>query len=285
MLKASDRQDHRSRGRDVVLRQPGSDPQHLLLGKAVGREADVEFASRVGRAAGDALVGESDLDRPVGNGCSVLIFREDVGLDRVAAVIDRLLQVEAQVNGLKLIGLNVEHPGEFALPRLVHTDGVCSLGSAAIERQRLVKGSEFGQRDGPGNELSAPAIRHLESIPGALRARVLAALHLANHAPDGHLLSRPISGPIRVDVSSGREPLRHRAGNAQTRAGHVAAIENQVAQVLVRIPRRRPVVQQNTVGPGLGLEHDRPAVRHQHPGPGPALPGFHVLCEYQHLFA
>ena len=76
----------------------------------------MELARRVGRAVDDAPVGQGDLDRPAGDRRAVLVFRDEVGLDRLAAVEDRLLQVEAQVDRLELVRLDLERPAKSLLP-------------------------------------------------------------------------------------------------------------------------------------------------------------------------
>ncbi len=107
-LEAADRQHDRRRGGHVVLGQPGGESQRLLLGESLGGELDMILAGRVGRAVEDAAVGKVDLDRPARHRRAVLVARDQVGLDRLAAIVDGLLQVEAQVDRLELVRLDLE---------------------------------------------------------------------------------------------------------------------------------------------------------------------------------
>ncbi len=120
----------------------------LLLGEPLGGELEMILARGVGRAVQDAAVGKIDLDRPARDGCSVLVSGDQVGLDRLAAVEDGLLQVEAQVDRLELIRLDLERAGEIALARLEDPHAVGAHRRRRVERQRLVKRAEFRERDG-----------------------------------------------------------------------------------------------------------------------------------------
>ena len=52
---------------------------------------------------------------------AVLIAGDHVALDRLAAIVHRLLQVEGQVDRFELVRLDLETAGEIALARLVDT--------------------------------------------------------------------------------------------------------------------------------------------------------------------
>ena len=82
------------------------------------------LAGGVGRAVEDAAVGKIDLDRPARDGRSILVARDQIGLDRLAAIKHGLLQVEGQVDRLELIRLDLETAGEVALSRLIDPDPI-----------------------------------------------------------------------------------------------------------------------------------------------------------------
>ena len=107
------------RRRHVVLRQPGGQLERLLLGESLGGELEMILARGVGRAVQDAAVGQIDLDRPAGDRRAILVSRDQIGLDRLAAVEHGLLQVEAQVDRLELVRVDLKRAGEVALARLV----------------------------------------------------------------------------------------------------------------------------------------------------------------------
>ena len=75
------------------------------------------------------------------------------------AVEDRLLQVEAQVDRLELVRLDLERAGEVALARLVDADAVGADRGAAVERQRLVEGAEVRERHAAGRRSAGRGCR------------------------------------------------------------------------------------------------------------------------------
>ena len=160
---------------------------------------------------------------------------------------------KAQVDRLELVRLDLKRAGEIALARLVNPDAIGAHGRRRVERQRFVKRAEFRERDRTGDDQPAAAVGDLEAIDRLGHVGVLAVRDLADHAADRDLLARPIGRPVGVDVGARSEPLRDLRGHAQSRAGDVRSVEDQVAQAAVaararassrgarrRRPRSRP---------------------------------------------
>ena len=112
-----DRQHDRRRGGHVVLRQLGGQLERLLLGEALGGKLELELARPASvvpwrmRPSGRL----TSIGRPA-TGAPYWYFATSVGLDRLAAVEDRLLQVEGQVDRLELVRVDLELPEKSLLP-------------------------------------------------------------------------------------------------------------------------------------------------------------------------
>ena len=201
-LEPADRQHDRGRRRHVVLRQSSGQRERLLLRESLGGKLEMILARGVGRAVENAAVGKIDLDRPARDRCSILVSRDQISLDRLAAVEHGLLQVEAQVDGLELIRVDLKRAGEVALAGLVNPHSISAHGRRRVERQGFVKRAEFRERDRAGHDQPPAAVGDLEAVdrPGA-RWRT------GRSRPRGPRRgSRP---SVRADRPAGRCRCRH----------------------------------------------------------------------------
>ena len=98
-------------------------------------------------------------------------------------------------------------------------------------------------------------------------------------------MARPVGGPVGVEVSPGREPLRDAVRQAQGRARGVGAVEGEERELRLRVAGPGPVAEQEPFGVGLAFEDRLLAVREQDPGPFAAPARLHVLDEDQRLLA
>ena len=284
-LEAPDRQPDRRHLGQVILRQPGGEAKRLLLGEPLGRELDVILAGGVGLPAQGAAVGEADLDRPRCQRCTVLIARDHVRLDRLAAVDHALLDVEDQIDRLEVVGLHLEAARENALARLRDRDAIGAQRRGGIERQRLVERAEVRQGHGPGDDQPAATVGDLEPVDRPGHVGILALLDLAYHAADRDLLTRPIGWPVGVDVRARAQALGDLVRYRQMRARDIRTVEDQVAQVVIQVARGIPVPDQDAVRAGGRLEHDLAAIGDEDPRAGAAATGLHVLGEDEDLLA
>ena len=245
------------------------------------------LARGVGRAVQDAAVGQADLDRPAGHRRAVLVPRDQVGLDRLAAVEHGLLQVEAQVDRLELVRLDLETarrsrscPAGRPVTRYVaHRRG-------RVERQRLVERAEFRERDRPGDDQPAAAVGDLEAVDRLGHVGVLAVARprgpRRGSRPSGRA-DRPAGRcRCRRERSAPARPGRGRPGPSRRRAGRrgrgssVGRCRRAAGfQSRSRTPSC-PVVASSTTWPPS-------ATRTR--GAGAASAGLHVLGEDQDLIA
>ena len=171
MPNAVDREHHARGGGDVVLGQLRHEPQRLLLGEPLGRRTRRDTSPR--RRSSLAAIRPSGRPTAIGRpatGAPYWYRATHVGRDRLAPVIDRLLEVEGQVDRLELIRLDLELAGELALARLVEPDPVGADGRRLIERQTFAERAELRERDRARDDLPPPAVGDLEPIV-ARRAR------------------------------------------------------------------------------------------------------------------
>ena len=226
------------------------------------------LARGVGLPVEGAAVGEADLDRPRCQRCAVLIARDHVGLDRLAAVDHALLDVEAQVDRLELVGLDVETPREDALARLGDRDAIRAQRRGGVERQRLVERAELREGDGTGDDQPAAAVGDLEAVDRLRHVGILAFADLAHHAADRDLLTRPVGRPVGVDVGARTQALGDLVRDGQVRARDIRAVEDQVAQLAIQLAggfqsRTRtpsgPVVASSTTWPPSATRTRAPA--------------------------
>ena len=188
------------------------------------------LAGGVGLPVQRAAVGEADLDRPRRQRCAVLIARDHVRLDRLAAIDHALLDVEAQVDRLELVGLDLETARENALARLGDRDAIRAQRRGGVERQRLVERAEVREGHGAGDDQPAAAIGDLEAVDRLRDVGILAFPDLAHHAADRDLLTRTIGRPVGVDVRARTQSLGDLIGHGQMRARDIRAVQDQVAQ-------------------------------------------------------
>src|SRR3954454_21170793 len=101
----------------------------------------MELSGCVGRAGDDSLVGQRDLDGPAGHWRTILVSGHDIGLDRLAPVIDGFLEVEGHVDRLELVRLNLERACEVALAGLIDAKAVGADRGTTIQRQSFMEGA------------------------------------------------------------------------------------------------------------------------------------------------
>ena len=134
-------------------------------------------------------------------------------------------------------------------------------------------------------ERAIARVDHLHLILANRRHDVFIAFDMSYDRPDMNQITRPIGGPVGVNVTARRKPGRHaNAGQIDDIRGERTAGDGEHAHVTGGFQLFVFMSQYTVVAGGRFGEHLF-AVGQQQPHAGPRFASFHVFSEHEHLVA
>ncbi len=211
---AADRQHHVGRRPRRCPRRARAGAQRLLLGEPLGRELDVELPRRVGPPALRSPPGKTTSTGRFASRRAVLVPGHDVGLDRLAAEVDRLRRSNARsIFSSRTTGPRTRRRSR-SCPAGRGGRGTCRPGPPS--RGGSSRGTCRTPRASPAARPGAgPGCRSPPAGTARRPGRRTGRPWPRGPRPAAPPLARPVRRPVGVDVGPRREPLRHLAGHAQ----------------------------------------------------------------------
>ena len=217
---------------------------------------------------------------------AVVVSGDDLAGDLLAPVVDGPVGLHLELDRLDLILMHREGAlVVFVFVVVAHEDAILALRSGGGQQEMGVEAAEGAQSDFLLQQVSAAVVEDLDRVLFAFLDGERVAVDLADDAAHVDHLARAIGGPVGIDVSPRRKPLRLAdARQADHVRGDVSVDDAEHAHA-VGLGQLLEGLVEHAVVAGYPLGEHLLAVGDEQLHAGPRLAAGHVFGKNERLIA